>query len=55
MLPKKFYMIYYVEIRRALRIFIGKVLGTPMLNPEVMPSVLETLHVHFFTGVLSEM
>jgi hypothetical protein len=38
-----------------LRIFVGKMLGTPVLNPKVIPSVLETLYVHVFTSILSKM
>jgi len=38
-----------------LRIFVGKMLGTPVLNPQVIPSILETFHVHFFASIFSEM
>jgi len=29
--------------------------GAPVLNPKVIPSVLETFHVHVFTRILSKM
>jgi hypothetical protein len=53
MFPKKLYVIYNVKVRRALRILVRKVLGTPMLNPKVMPLVLEASHVHFFASILA--
>jgi hypothetical protein len=38
-----------------VRIFVGKMLGAPVLNPKIIPSILETLHVHVFTSTLSKM
>jgi len=48
-------MVYQVEIRRAGRIFVGKMNRSSVLQPDCRPLIFQTLHIQILSGIISEM